>query len=168
MFFLELIPGFFSSLFILRRNNIQMVLGMGGYICAPVLLAAIFLKVPFALHEQNFIPGRLNRLFSARSRYFFTSFKDTEKYLKQGRKEIVFSGNPVRKSIKKIDNLVQACLQYAPSQSNVYLEPDFLERFLHLFLNCALLQRGDFEKEFWRIFTLSYTVDKVSKTYKKN
>jgi UDP-N-acetylglucosamine--N-acetylmuramyl-(pentapeptide) pyrophosphoryl-undecaprenol N-acetylglucosamine transferase len=105
MFFLELIPGFFRSLLILRKKNIRMVLGMGGYICAPVLLAAIFLKIPFALHEQNFIPGRLNRLFSGKSRYFFTSFKDTEKYLRPGRQEVVFSGNPVRKSIKKIKNL---------------------------------------------------------------
>jgi UDP-N-acetylglucosamine--N-acetylmuramyl-(pentapeptide) pyrophosphoryl-undecaprenol N-acetylglucosamine transferase len=57
------------------------------------------------LHEQNFIPGRLNRLFSGRSSYFFTSFKETEKYLKPGSGEKVFSGNPVRKSIKKTKEL---------------------------------------------------------------
>jgi UDP-N-acetylglucosamine--N-acetylmuramyl-(pentapeptide) pyrophosphoryl-undecaprenol N-acetylglucosamine transferase len=105
MFFLDLIPGFFKSLFILRKNNIQMVLGMGGYICAPVLLAAIASGTRFALHEQNFIPGRLNKLFSGRARYFFTSFKDTKKYLKQGSGEKIFSGNPVRKSIKEIKKI---------------------------------------------------------------
>jgi UDP-N-acetylglucosamine--N-acetylmuramyl-(pentapeptide) pyrophosphoryl-undecaprenol N-acetylglucosamine transferase len=105
MFILELIPGFFKSLLILRKNNIQMVLGMGGYICTPVLLASIVSKTRFSLHEQNFIPGRLNRLFSGRARYFFTSFKDTEKYLKPGNGEKIFSGNPVRQSIKKIKEL---------------------------------------------------------------
>lgn len=105
MFLLELIPGFIKSLSILRKNNIKMVLGMGGYICAPVLLASIVSRTRFALHEQNFIPGRLNRLFSSRSSYFFTSFEETEKYLKPGSGEKVFSGNPVRKSIKKIKEL---------------------------------------------------------------
>lgn len=106
MFLMELIPGFFRSFYILRKNRIRMVLGMGGYICAPVLLASIFSGTPFSLHEQNFIPGRLNRQFSGMARYFFTSFEDTEKYLKQGSGEKVFSGNPVRESIKKITEIV--------------------------------------------------------------
>jgi len=100
MFLLELIPGFFKSLSIIRKKNIDAVLGMGGYICAPVLLAAIVSRTGFALHEQNYIPGRLNRLFSRRASYFFSSFRDTEKYLEKGRVNIIFSGNPVRKSIK--------------------------------------------------------------------
>ena len=100
MFLLELVPGFFQSLAVLRKKNIDIVLGMGGYICAPVLLAAILLRKRFVLHEQNYIPGRLNRLFSGHARYFFTSFEDTKKYLDIDKKSVIFSGNPVRESIR--------------------------------------------------------------------
>lgn len=100
LFLIYLIPGFLSSFNILRKKRVDIVLGMGGYICSPVVLAAIIRRIPFALHEQNYIPGRLNKLFSGRAKYFFTSFKDTKKFLKKG--NIVFSGNPVRKSIKDL------------------------------------------------------------------
>jgi len=106
MFLADLIPGFFRSLSILRSKKIDMVLGMGGYICAPVLLAAMTLGTRFALHEQNMIPGRLNRLFSTDAKYFFTSFKDTRKYLKGKKKNAVFSGNPVRERVRNAAALV--------------------------------------------------------------
>ncbi|HAJ95644.1 MAG TPA: undecaprenyldiphospho-muramoylpentapeptide beta-N-acetylglucosaminyltransferase [Actinobacteria bacterium] len=105
LFIIYLIPGFIRSANILRKKKIDIVLGMGGYICAPVMLAAIIRKIPFTLHEQNYIPGRLNRLFSGRAKYFFTSFEDTKRFLGKGNKNIIFSGNPVRASIKDSDNI---------------------------------------------------------------
>jgi len=78
---------------------------MGGYICAPVIMAAMVRRIPFSLHEQNYIPGRLNRLSSRWAKYFFISFEDTRKYIGVRNKNIVFSGNPVRESIKKIASL---------------------------------------------------------------
>jgi UDP-N-acetylglucosamine--N-acetylmuramyl-(pentapeptide) pyrophosphoryl-undecaprenol N-acetylglucosamine transferase len=100
-FLIDLLPGFFRALAILKRKRIDMVLGMGGYICAPVLLAAMARGTGFALHEQNYIPGRLNRLFSGRARYIFTSFEDTRKLLGKKADNIIYSGNPVRVTVKK-------------------------------------------------------------------
>jgi UDP-N-acetylglucosamine--N-acetylmuramyl-(pentapeptide) pyrophosphoryl-undecaprenol N-acetylglucosamine transferase len=40
------------------------VLGVGGYASAPAVVAAHALSVPTFLHEQNSVPGRLNRLAS--------------------------------------------------------------------------------------------------------
>jgi len=105
LFIIYLIPGFIKSIIILRKKKIDIVLGMGGYICAPVMLAAAIRKIPFTLHEQNYIPGRLNKLFSGRAKYFFTSFKDTKRFLGKGNKNIIFSGNPVRASIKDPGNI---------------------------------------------------------------
>jgi UDP-N-acetylglucosamine--N-acetylmuramyl-(pentapeptide) pyrophosphoryl-undecaprenol N-acetylglucosamine transferase len=73
---------------------------MGGYVCGPVLAAAIFLGKKFGLHEQNYIPGRLNKVFSRFSRYIFISFEDTAKFFNLGNDKVVFSGNPVRKEIR--------------------------------------------------------------------
>jgi len=42
----------------------RLVLGMGGYIAAPVLLAARRREIPIVLHESNAVSGRTTRLFS--------------------------------------------------------------------------------------------------------
>jgi len=95
-----LIYGFFQSLRIIMIFKPDLILGMGGYICAPVLLAGIFTAKKIALHEQNYIPGRLNALFSRFARYIFISFNDTFKFLKVKKDKVLFTGNPLRKSIR--------------------------------------------------------------------
>jgi UDP-N-acetylglucosamine--N-acetylmuramyl-(pentapeptide) pyrophosphoryl-undecaprenol N-acetylglucosamine transferase len=82
------------------RFKPDFILGMGGYVCGPVLLAAVFLNKKYVLHEQNLIPGRLNKVFSKFSTYIFISFEETKKYFDGKLKKIIFSGNPVRESIK--------------------------------------------------------------------
>jgi UDP-N-acetylglucosamine--N-acetylmuramyl-(pentapeptide) pyrophosphoryl-undecaprenol N-acetylglucosamine transferase len=96
--------GFFQSLKIVLEFKPDIIIGMGGYICAPVLSAGIFTGVKITLHEQNYIPGRLNRVFSKFARYIFISFSDTAKYFKMDKKRIIFTGNPLRKMIKKSGN----------------------------------------------------------------
>jgi UDP-N-acetylglucosamine--N-acetylmuramyl-(pentapeptide) pyrophosphoryl-undecaprenol N-acetylglucosamine transferase len=64
------------------------------------LIAAIFLNKKYCLCEQNYIPGRLNKKFSKSARYIFTSFEETGKYFNVSSEKIIFSGNPVRESIK--------------------------------------------------------------------
>jgi len=103
------IGGFFSSLSLLLDFKPDFIIGMGGYVCGPVLMAAIFLRKKFGLHEQNYIPGRLNKIFSRFSKYIFISFEDTAKFFNSGRSKIIFSGNPVRKEIR----------------DSIYAEPDY-------------------------------------------
>lgn len=100
-FIFNLISGFLKSIKILIFFKPDIILGMGGYVCAPVLLSAIFLRKKFALHEQNYIPGRLNKFFSKFCTYFFLSFKETANYLKIPESKIIYSGNPVRKIIRE-------------------------------------------------------------------
>jgi UDP-N-acetylglucosamine--N-acetylmuramyl-(pentapeptide) pyrophosphoryl-undecaprenol N-acetylglucosamine transferase len=96
----SLIAGFFSSVKMIIKFKPDSILGMGGYVCGPVLLAAVFLNKKYVLHEQNLIPGRLNRIFSKFSTYIFISFEETKKYFDGKLEKIIFSGNPVRESIK--------------------------------------------------------------------
>ncbi len=93
--------GFFQSLRIVLNFKPDIILGMGGYICAPVLLAGVFTAKKMALHEQNYIPGRLNSFFSKFARYIFISFTNTDKYLRVKKDRIVFTGNPLRKIIRE-------------------------------------------------------------------
>jgi len=47
---------------ILRRLRPSVVVGVGGYASAPLVLAARLLRVPTVIHEQNAVPGLVNRM----------------------------------------------------------------------------------------------------------
>ena len=54
--------GFTESIKIMRKIKPNIVVGMGSYVCVPVILASSCLNVPTLIHEQNLLPGRANRL----------------------------------------------------------------------------------------------------------
>lgn len=102
-FFLNLISGFFSSIHTILKFRPDIIIGMGGYVCAPVLSAAVVLRIPFAIHEQNSVPGRLNKYFSKFAKYIFISFEASKSYFLKKKKEkacIIHSGNPIRKAVR--------------------------------------------------------------------
>lgn len=78
---------------ILRTCGSQVVLGMGGYVSAPVGLAAWTLGRPLCLHEQNAVAGLSNRLLAPLAGRVFTGFP----HAPWARAEWV--GNPVRPEI---------------------------------------------------------------------
>ncbi len=59
-------PGIASSLFAFRKNRPNAVVGFGGYPSIPALVAAWMLGIPRMIHEQNGVPGRVNRLMARR------------------------------------------------------------------------------------------------------
>ena len=73
------------------------VIGMGGYSAGPACLAARWMGIPTAIHEQNSFPGLTNRWLSRVVDRVFISFEESRPYLKGDR--IVLTGNPVRKEI---------------------------------------------------------------------
>jgi UDP-N-acetylglucosamine--N-acetylmuramyl-(pentapeptide) pyrophosphoryl-undecaprenol N-acetylglucosamine transferase len=81
----------------LRSFKPHVVLGIGGYVSGPVILAAKMLRIPSAIHEQNLIPGLTNRLASRFVKTVFISFKETLKYFPKNK--VIFTGNPIRKDI---------------------------------------------------------------------
>jgi UDP-N-acetylglucosamine--N-acetylmuramyl-(pentapeptide) pyrophosphoryl-undecaprenol N-acetylglucosamine transferase len=77
------------------------ILGFGGYPSFPAVLAGYIMRLPTALHEQNAILGRANRLmirFVARLGVAYEKVKFTEGY----QDKIIQTGNPVRKLIAAI------------------------------------------------------------------
>ncbi len=82
----------------LRRLEINTVVGMGGYVSAPMLMAARIKKVPIDLCEQNSVPGRVTRLFSKYAHNIFSTFEATKEYLKYNHR-FSYAGNPIRKNV---------------------------------------------------------------------
>ena len=82
----------------LKSFRPDVVVGTGGYVCAPVVAAANSLNIPTVIHEQNVFPGNAIKMLSKKSTVTAISFLESEKYLKNA-KEILYSGNPLRSEI---------------------------------------------------------------------
>ena len=66
-----------QALGLLGRLAPGAVVGFGGYASFPTVLAAILRGIPTAIHEQNAVLGRANRLLARRARRIATSFAAT-------------------------------------------------------------------------------------------
>ncbi len=83
---------------LLARVRPAVVLGVGGYVSGPVVLAAALGRRPCAIAEQNARPGLTNRLLGRVVRRVYTAFPEAAQGL-PGRK-IKQLGNPVRQAFR--------------------------------------------------------------------
>ncbi len=81
---------------LLKSLNVDVVLGVGGYVSGPVVLAAALMGYPCAIAEQNARAGLTNRLLSRFVDHIYTAFEDTGLPAKKVR----LLGNPVRASFE--------------------------------------------------------------------
>ena len=85
---------------IIKEFNPDVVVGTGGYVCAPVLYAAHSLKIPTLVHEQNVFPGMTVKMASGYVNCVATAFSDMNKYVSEKvRKKCVLTGNPLRENL---------------------------------------------------------------------
>lgn len=95
-----------SALGLLRRFAPGVVVGVGGFASAPVVMAAGMLRIPVVLLEQNSIPGVTNRLLCRLARVVVTSFTGTARHFPAGK--TVLLGNPVRPKLLEAADHQQA------------------------------------------------------------
>ena len=82
---------------ILQEFKPDLVLGVGGYASAPLLLAARGLLIPRFIHEQNAIPGMSNKLLSRVALKSFISLEESRRFFPK--ETTLLTGNPLRKQI---------------------------------------------------------------------
>ncbi len=75
------------------------VVGFGGYPTFPPLIAARWKRIPSALHEQNAVLGRANRMLAKRVTAVATSFEVTKLLDGPLKAKVRFTGNPVRDAV---------------------------------------------------------------------
>ncbi len=75
------------------------VIGFGGYPAFPALLAAFAEKIPTAVHEQNAVLGRVNRVVAGKVDAIATSYKTTERLAAKHEHKVHLVGNPVRDAV---------------------------------------------------------------------
>lgn len=66
---------------LLRRDRVDAVLGVGGYLAAPTVLAAWTCRIPVVVHESNAVPGLANRLCARVAREVLVVFEETRRHL---------------------------------------------------------------------------------------
>ena len=85
----------------LKKFKPDIVIGVGGYITAPVLVAANRLGIKTIIHEQNSIPGVSNKLLSHFVNKICVSFKESETYFPK--KKTIYTGNPRSEEILSME-----------------------------------------------------------------
>ncbi len=75
------------------------VIGFGGYPALPALLGALKAGVPTAVHEQNAVLGRVNRLLAGRVDAIATAYPDVKRLSAGNAKKTHLVGNPVRDEV---------------------------------------------------------------------
>ena len=95
---LALTRGFLQADRILARFRPQVVVGTGGYVAAPVALAAVRRRIPVLIQEQNAVPGATNRLLARWADAVCVPFAEAARFFPP-RARVVVTGNPVRPEI---------------------------------------------------------------------
>lgn len=84
----------------ISKNNVTAVIGMGGYVSAPSLVAAMIRKIPIYLCEQNVVPGMVTSFFAKYAQAIFTSFESAVTHFESRHADkIMYAGNPLRKTV---------------------------------------------------------------------
>ena len=87
---------------ILKEFKPDVVIGTGGYVCAPVLFAASLLKIPTIIHEQNSVAGVTNKFLAKWVNKIAICFDDVKKDFASYSEKVVLTGNPRGQEVVEI------------------------------------------------------------------
>ena len=95
---------------LLKRIAPAAVVGFGGYASFPAMMAARWLGIPSALHEQNAVLGRANRFLARRASRIAVAYPKVRGVRPTDQAKLRVTGNPVREPIAAL-----AKAAYTPS-----------------------------------------------------
>lgn len=163
------------SMFYILKYRPNLIFTTGGYVSAPILFAAKFLKIPYAQHDADAQPGIVTRYFSSNAVVLTSPFECVKETLKTTNVEI--TGNPIRKEFicsdkpkakiklgiesQKTILLVMGGSQGARSINNAIIP--ILQKLLDEFDICIFHQSG--KKRFKETISL---LEKEFPNYKEN
>lgn len=103
----RLIAAIYQAIKVVKSQRPDVIVGFGGFVAFPGGLAAMLLKKPLVIHEQNAIAGLTNRVLSLFAREILTGFPDAFKkrggnwlarILPEPRRS-TWTGNPIRQDV---------------------------------------------------------------------
>ena len=94
---LRLLRAFAQSIGVIRRVKPDVLVGLGGYISFPGGMMGVALGKPLVLHEQNSVPGLVNKVLAGVADRVFTAFPGV---LPKARR-VQWVGNPLREAFTR-------------------------------------------------------------------
>lgn len=88
----------------IKKTKPAVVIGFGGYASIPATMSAKWLGIPFAIHEQNAVLGRANRLVAGAAKRIATSFPTVTLIDPTDQNKVIWTGNPVRAEVAALAN----------------------------------------------------------------
>jgi UDP-N-acetylglucosamine--N-acetylmuramyl-(pentapeptide) pyrophosphoryl-undecaprenol N-acetylglucosamine transferase len=88
---------------IIAKSENPVVLGIGGFVAAPVCRAAYKLKIPLFLLNVDIIPGKANKLIGRWAQRIFVQFEETAEYFEKQKTKVTVTGCPLRSSFNNLN-----------------------------------------------------------------
>ncbi|HJD59622.1 MAG TPA: undecaprenyldiphospho-muramoylpentapeptide beta-N-acetylglucosaminyltransferase [Rickettsia endosymbiont of Omalisus fontisbellaquei] len=80
----------------------SVIVGFGGYPVISSMFAAIFLRVPIIIHEQNSYLGKVNKFFASFAKKIAISYENVKNLPEFAKSKIVITGGIVRRNIRNV------------------------------------------------------------------
>ena len=103
----------------IKEFNPDIVIGTGGYVCAPVVYAAAKLKIKAVIHEQNSFPGITNKFLARYVDKILICFEESRKYFPTDK--VVLTGNPRATEVTKTLKIGKTALGLSPHKKTVLI-----------------------------------------------
>ncbi|RCW62063.1 undecaprenyldiphospho-muramoylpentapeptide beta-N-acetylglucosaminyltransferase [Halanaerobium sp. ST460_2HS_T2] len=95
---------FFRAIKLILEFKPDVIIGTGGFVAGPVVLAGALLGKKTVIHEQNAYPGITNKLLARVVDRVCLNFPEAGEYFNISQKKIRITGNPVRPRIFNVDS----------------------------------------------------------------
>ena len=82
---------------IVKKFQPDVVIGTGGYVCGPILMAASLMHVPTLIQEQNVIPGITNKILAKFVTRIAAGSREAAAHFPA--EKVTFTGNPIRSEV---------------------------------------------------------------------
>ena len=93
----KLLVGAVQSMCFLIRNRPNLVVGVGGYVSAPLVFSAWLLRIPILIHEQNAFPGMANKWLGKIADKVAVSYKESKQFFLK--KKVEVTGNMIHEKL---------------------------------------------------------------------
>jgi len=113
----KIIASLWKARKIIKKFKPQAVIGVGGYASGPTVRIASKMGIPTIVQEQNSFPGKTNKILSKTVTKICVAYENLERFFPKDK--IVFTGNPVRRSVVDIEGIRESSLsEYGLSSEN--------------------------------------------------
>jgi UDP-N-acetylglucosamine--N-acetylmuramyl-(pentapeptide) pyrophosphoryl-undecaprenol N-acetylglucosamine transferase len=100
IFPIKLLTSLLRSLFIIKYNKPDVVIGTGGFASGPILYIASLFGIPTLIQEQNSYPGITNKILAKRASKICVAYDNLDRFFDKNK--LILTGNPVRSDLQNL------------------------------------------------------------------